>query len=125
MPQFTTFTVKDGSATPVDVTYSPEALAIENTVLVDRRLAVRSEQPFLKSSFSAPTATRPTFKLRRFYSTPIVRDGVIVGVLRTEVTQTVPTTASQSERKHHSAFVSNSENHSQVKGQLIDLETWY
>lgn len=129
MPQFTTLSINDGSATPVSVAFAPELLSSEQTVLVDRREAGRDLQPSIEQTFSRATAARPTFKVGSNVLVPVVR--VVNGVsvtkrpIRIRVLADIPTEATLQERKHAHAFAANILNAAIVKAGYVDLDPLY
>lgn len=116
------------SIATVSTTFSAESLTPQETVLRDitSNLAYTSLQT-AKVGFSAPNQQRlNSFVLSRVYKTPIVGlDGVVKGVIRTDVKTTIPLTASPADRAKHGELVAGIENDSQVEDQLNDLTTWY
>lgn len=127
MPNFTSLSINDGATTPVAVTYTPEAISTAKSVFVDKRLAPRAQEPQIVVDFSAASATRPdSYKVRRLYTTPIVKTengaDVIKGYHKTEVIHTLSVAGDQQSRKHHHAMVANGENTALFKSMSIDLE---
>lgn len=125
MTQFTPLVV---TIHAVPVTFSAESLTPQETVLRD----TTSDLPYsqlqtAKVGFSAPNQSRPnSFILSRVYKTPLVgADGVIKGVIRTDIKTTVPLSASSSDRAKHVALVGGIEDNSQVTGQVLNLTSWF
>lgn len=130
MPQFTSFTINDGSATPVAVTFSPELLSSAQTVLVDRRKAVRDQQPTLVYDFARPVPSRPsTFKVNGKIAYPIVSVvnsvEVVSDVARGEFGFIIPTSMVYADRKHLRAFVRNAIDQAFIKAGIEDLDPLY
>jgi len=131
MPQFVApFTIKDGSATPADVTYGPEDLSSGSTLLVDRRLPSRDQQPSLKILFERPVAQRPSYKQTIEGVIPVVRQvsGVdVVGSrpLRAKLVFELPNNATLQERKHLQAMIVNAANQTLIKAGTIDIDPLY
>lgn len=128
MPNFTSLSINDGSTTPVAVSYTPEAISTAKSVFVDKRLAPRAQEPQIVVDFSAASATRPdTYKVRRLYTTPIVKTengvDVIRGYHKTEVIHTLAISGDMQSRKHHIAMVSNGESTALFKDMSINLES--
>lgn len=127
MPNFTSLTINDGSATPAAVNYTPEAISTAKSVFVDKRLAPRAHEPQIVVDFSAASASRPdSYKIRRLYTTPIVvpvgGSDTIVGYHKTEIVHTISVRGDTQSRKHHIAMVSNGESTALFKTMSIDLE---
>lgn len=130
MPQVTgALVIKDGSATPADVSYSVEQLSSQESIFVDRRQASRDMQPSIGVDFSRPTTNRNTFKCIRNVAYPVVRtiNGVdqVVDTLRANVTYTIPKSASAQERKHLRALVANAEDLTILRAGPEDLDPLY
>lgn len=129
MPQFTTFTINDGSATPVAVTFLPELLSSLQTVLVDRREASRDLQPSIEQTFDRASAQRPTFKVGTNVLVPVVR--LVNGVtttkrpVRIRVAADIPQEATAAERANAFAFAVNALNHAFVKAGYVNLDPAY
>lgn len=126
MPQIGTFTVNDGSATPVAITYGIEKLSTERSVLVDRRMATRDAQPQIVIDFTPATSGRKTYRRKTAHALPIVRtiNGVetVIDVARANVEYVLPTSMTQQERKHLQAMVNNTDDHTVVKAGVVDLD---
>lgn len=112
----------------VPVTFSAESLTPQETVLRD----TTSDLPYsqlqtVKVGFSAPSQTRPSsFILSRVFKTPVVgADGVVKGVIRTDIKTTVPLVASASDRAKHASMVAGIEADTQVASQALNLTTWF
>lgn len=130
MPQFVSpFTVNDGSATPVAVTYSVEKLSSEQTVLVDRRQASRDMQPVINASFDRATPNRKTFKVKRQVAYPLIRTinsvDTVVDTARATIEYVIPVSATAQERKHLRALVANLEDATFMKAAVEDLDPLY
>lgn len=130
MTQFVApFTVLDGSATPVAVTYSVEKLSSEQTVLVDRRLPSRDMQPVVNVTFDRATPNRKTFKVKRTIAYPLVRTissvDTVIDTARATVEYVLPVSATATERKHLRALVANNENAAYMKAMVEDLDPLY
>lgn len=130
MPQFVSpFTVNDGSATPVAVTYSVEKLSSEQTVLVDRRQASRDMQPVINASFDRATPNRKTFKVKRQVAYPLIRAinsvDTVVDTARATIEYVIPVSATAQERKHLRALVANLEDATFMKAAVEDLDPLY
>lgn len=130
MPQFVPpYTVNDGTATPVAVTYSVEKLSSEQTVLVDRRLASRDMQPVINLTFDRATPNRKTFKVKRQVAYPLVRTinsvDTVVDTARATVEYVIPVSATAQERKHLRALMANNEDHAYLKAAVEDLDPLY
>ena len=130
MPQFTgPVTINDGTATPVAVSYAPELLSSSQTVLVDRRLPSREQQPSLTVLFDRATATRKTYKVKHNVAYPIVRtvngSDVVVDIARANVEYILPQSMTPTERKHVRALAANAEDHASVKAGVEDLDPLY
>lgn len=130
MPQFVApFTIKDGSATPADVTYSPERLSSGDTLLVDRRLPVREQNPTIHIAFAPPVKQRPSYKHEIEVVLPVVR--VISGAevvkrpLRARLVFDLSTDSTEQERKHLQAAVVNASNHALLKAGVMVLDPLY
>lgn len=123
MPGYTTLLINDGSAAPVSVAYTPEAISLAKSVFIDRRLAQRAYEPQIVVDYSAASASRPdSYKFRRLYTTPIVVSNEIVGYHKTEVVHTISVQGDLQSRKHHQAMVANGENAPLLKAMVVDLE---
>lgn len=129
MPQFANFTVKDGSATPADVSYFPEKLSSSETVLVDRREVSRDLQPSIEISYDPASSRRKTFKVQHDFAYPLVRvsAGVAVSsdIARARVVYTLPASMTQAERKHLHALVQNTQANVLAKAGIVDLDPLY
>lgn len=131
MPQVTgAITIKDGSATPADVTYGPETLSSARAVFVDRRLPAREQQPSIERTFGAPQkGVRIQYAVGDLISYPIVRTvaGVdtVVAVAEAHVKYRLPTIMTQQERKHLRALTANSQNLAILKSGPEDLDPLY
>lgn len=129
MPQFNNITIKDGSATPVDVVYSVEKLSSEQTVLVDRRQASRDMQPSVTVGFDRASPSRRTFKVKHSIAYPLVRTvaGVTTSndVARATVEFTLPSSMTADERAHLQALVANLEDVIIIKAGVKDLDPLY
>lgn len=115
MPQVTgALTIKDGSATPADVSYGPETLSSQKAVFVDRRLPSRDMQPSIERTFGAPEkGVRIQYAIGDTIRYPIVRNvggvDVVVGVGEATVKYRLPAMANEQERKHIRALLANSQ----------------
>lgn len=130
MPQFTSFAINDGSATPVAVTFSPELLSSTQTVLVDRRKAARDQQPSITYAFDRPVPARPnTFKVNGKLAYPIVQtvSGVetVTDIARGEFLFVLPTSMQLTDRKHLRAFLRNAVDQALIKAGIEDLDPMY
>ncbi len=130
MPQFVSpFTIKDGSATPADVTYSPELLSSGSTILVDRREAARDMQPAIAITFERPVPQRPSYKQVVEVTIPLVRmvNGVAVPQrpLKAQLKFDLASISTQQERKHLQAAVVNASNQALLKAGAVDLDPLY
>lgn len=130
MPQFTSFAINDGSATPVAVTFSPELLSSAQMVLVDRRKAVRDQQPTLTYSFDRPVPARPkTYKVGGKLAYPIVGMAggveVVTDTARAEFGFVLPVTMTQADRKHLRAFLRNALDQALIRAGIEDLDPTY
>lgn len=130
MPQFVSpFSVNDGTATPVAVSYSVEKLSSEHSVLVDRRLASRDQQPSVSVTFDRASATRKTLKIKRAVAYPLVRtiNGAdsVVDIARCNIEYIIPQTATLQERKHIRALAANLEDHTYMVAGVVDLDPLY
>lgn len=130
MPQFTgAIAIDDGSATPVAVSYSPELLSSAQTVLVDRRLAAREQQPSITLNFDRATTNRKTFKVSRSVAYPIVQtvNGVeiVVDIARAKLEYIIPTSMTAQARKHLRALIANIEDVTIFKAGVEDLDPLY
>lgn len=130
MPQFTgALVIKDGASTPIDVSYSPEQLSSGETVLVDRREMSRDLQPTLTVRFDRATSNRKTFKIAHevAYPLPRVVGGVTLAadVARVKVVYTIPTTATEVERKHIRALVANAQDAVILKAGIEAFDPLY
>lgn len=126
MPAFSTFTINDGSMTPVAVTYSPELISSGKVSLYDRRLDGRDKQPSLVHSWSPPTATRKTYRQDTRGSYPLVRTiggtDVVVDTARGGVDFVIPESMTSQERKHLFAMIVNAASHALFKAGVVDLD---
>lgn len=130
MPQFSTFTINDGSATPVAITYSLANMVNGDIKLMDRRLTVPSFHPAILSSFSAPSKARPkSTKIARDFSLPHIRAlnsvDTVVGTSRAVVTYYIDVNATAQEIKHLEAMVQNTGTQAKMVLQLRDLEPFF
>lgn len=129
MPNFVSFTIKDGSAVPADVSYLPEILSSAETTLVDRREASRDMQPTIELRFDPASSRRKTFKVQRDVSIPLVRvvSGVpvVTDIMRARTVYTIPASATEQERKHLQAAVVNAESHTIAKAAVVNLDPIY
>lgn len=130
MPQFVApFTIKDGSATPADVTFNPELLSSGDTVLVDRREATRDLQPSINVTFERPVPQRPSYKQSIRVIVPVVRvvDGVSVPQrpLRATLSYDLSSASTEQERKHLQAFLVNAANQALLKAGTTGLDPLY
>lgn len=130
MPQFVApFTIKDGSATPADVTFSPELLSSGDTVLVDRREATRDLQPSINVTFDRPVPQRPSYKQVIRVIVPVVRvvNGVSVPqrALRATLSYDLSSASTEQERKHLQAFLVNAANQALLKAGTTGLDPLY
>lgn len=130
MPQFNSFTINDGSATPVAVTFSPELLSSAQMVLVDRRKAVRDQQPMLTYTFDRPVPARPkTYKVGGRIAYPIVSMAggveVVADTARAEFGFVLPVTMAIADRKHLRAFLRNAMDQALIKAGIEDLDPTY
>lgn len=130
MPQFSTFTINDGSAAPVAITYSLANMVNGDIKLMDRRLAVPAFHPVILSSFSAPSKARPkSTKITREFSLPHVRAvnsvDTVVGTSRAVTTYYIDVNATAQEIKHLEAMVQNTGSQTKMVAQLRDLEPFF
>lgn len=126
MSALTTFTIKDGSATPADVTYSPEKVTAEETQLFDRRLESRDLQPSLFLKWSAPTNARKTYRAGVTSGYPLVRliagENVAPNIGRADSNFVLPTMMTEQERKHLFAMHVNAVQHILFKDVIYKLD---
>jgi hypothetical protein len=129
MPQFTTLSINDGSATPVAVAFQVEKLSTEQTILVDRREASRDLQPTLAIIYDRPTPTRKTTKIRHSIAYPLKHtvNGVVMtsDTARVNVEFILPQTMTASDRKNLHAFIVNAEQSALIKAGVLDLDPLY
>lgn len=130
MPQFVSpLAINDGTATPVAVSYSVEKLSSDHSILVDRRLASRDQQPALTVTFDRASATRKTYKVKRSVAYPLVRTinsvDTVIDIARCNVEYIIPNTATLQERKHLRALVANSEDNVLLMAGVVDLDPLY
>lgn len=129
MPQFSSLSINDGSATPVAVAYAVEKLSSEQTVLVDRRQVSRELQPSLTVFFDRSTPQRKTFKVRHVIAMPLIRTvvGVVVAtdIARASVEYTLPVSMTAQERADLNALVANSQTATVLKAGVKDLDPLY
>jgi hypothetical protein len=131
MPQFTgPLLIKDGSTTPVDVSYAPERLSSEKTVLVDRRLASRDQQPSIEVDFKVPeNGSRLWFAIGNTIRYPIVRqvNGIdsVVAVAESTTKYRIPPVMTAQERKHLRALTANAQDNTQLMAGPVDLDPLY
>lgn len=101
----------DGATTPVSVTYTPEIVSADKTILYDRRLSAVDFQPSVERVYLPPGGTRKTTKVVDRYTYPIVRNvaGVdqVVGYNRVDVTMVRDPLATDQEAKHSLAMAAN------------------
>lgn len=126
MSAFTTFVINDGAATPVAITYSPEIVTAARTELFDRRLESRDLQPSIYINWSAPTASRKTYRASTTAALPLVRNvaGVDLAssVGRANCDFVLPTTMTEQERKHLFAMIVNTMQHVLFKDVVYKLD---
>lgn len=108
MPQFTgAISIKDHAG--VDVSFVPELLSSAETVLVDRRKAVRDQQPTITLSFSRPSQARKTFKVKHSFAIPIVETiggtELVTDIARANVEYILPLKSNESVRRTLNAWV--------------------
>lgn len=131
MPQFVAngFSINDGSTVPVAVTYSPELLSSARTVLLDRRLLTRDQQPSIVYNFDAAKPTRKTFKVDVSVAYPKVAvinsTEVVIGINRANASFILLENSTQQERKHLRAALANALNHAYIKAGVEDLDPMY
>jgi len=130
MPQITgAIVVKDGSAVPANVSYSPELLSSAETVLVDRREASREAQPTITVRFDRASANRKTFKPSREFALPLIRtvNGVstVTDIARAKTVYTLPSSMTLQERKHLRAMVANTEDVPVILAGVEDLDPFF
>jgi hypothetical protein len=131
MPQFVAngFSVNDGSTTPVAVTYAPELLSSARTVLVDRRLMTREQQPSIVYTFDPSKPTRKTYKVLASVAIPIVQVinsvETVTGTLRANAEFIIPENASGQMRKHLRAAMANALDHAYIRAGVEDLDPLY
>lgn len=129
MAQATNIVIKDGSSTPVDVTFAVERKDPALTAWVDRRLGVASLQPRVSVGFSPANPKRKTDRIPVSISVPIVgmRDGiqVPVGVNRFVgefiLTEDSPT----AHRADTVAFTINALSNALIKGVALNRDPIY
>lgn len=130
MPQFVApFTIKDGSATPADVTYGPEKLSSSESLLVDRRLPSRDQNPTIKINFETPIPQRRSYKHVTEAILPIVRTvGGVDTVMRpgrANLKFDLPENMTEQERKHLFAMIINGVQQAFVKAGVTGLDPLY
>lgn len=110
-----------------NVTFVPETLTPQETHLrADLDLPV-SELPTIKVGFSSPNQGRPnSYSLTRVYKTPVTDDeGKVIGVIRTDIKETVITAAGPQVRSNHFDMVQGVEASDGIKTMRKDLKSWY
>ena len=131
MPQVTgAIVLKDGSSTPVDVSYGPETLSSARAVFVDRRLPSREMQPSIERTFGSPEkGVRIQYAIGDAVRYPIVRNvggvDVVVGVAEATTKYRLPVMMNEQERKHLRALMANSQNHAILKAGPEGLDPLY
>jgi hypothetical protein len=131
MPQVTgALIIKDGSATPANVSYGPEVMSSQRAVFVDRRLPSRDQQPSIERTFGAPEkGVRTQYAVSDLIRYPIVRTvaGVdsVVAVAEAHVKYRLPTVATQQERKHLRALAANAQDIAILIAGPEDLDPLY
>lgn len=131
MPQMPAsgLTINDGATTPVAVSYTPEKVGSDLTILVDRRLTSRDQQPSVTLEFNRPQNGRKTYKVIKKVAYPIVRDvngvNTVIDIARTESTFVLPPTMSEQERKHIRALAANAEDETNIKKFVESLEPFW
>lgn len=130
MPQFTSpLSINDGTATPVAVSYSVEKLSSDHSILVDRRLASRDQQPSISIFFDRATSNRKTYKVKRQIAYPLVRVinlvDTVTDIARVNIEYVIPASATIQERKHIRALAANAEGNSSLIANVVDLDPLY
>lgn len=122
------YTINDGTATPVAVSYSLEDKNGGQLVIVDRRLASRELQPEIIAGLKRPNGNARTYNVTRTVKMPVVRsiNGVdtVVDVNKVLLTYVISKACTEQERKHLYAAGTNANAHADFKTQVEKLEAW-
>lgn len=130
MPQFVgPLTINDGATTPVAVGFAPELLSSSQTVLVDRRLVSREQQPTLTILFDRASTNRKTYKVKHLVAMPLVRNvagvDVVQDTARVNIEYVLPQSMTGPERKNLRAYITNLQGVAAVKAGVEDLDPLY
>ncbi|UUW21411.1 MAG: hypothetical protein [Sanya fiers-like virus 50] len=121
--------VNDGQATPVAVTFSPEAVSPSLSVFSDRRLGIASLFPRLgvSTTFAKGAGSSNRAKFTVTYPVGQTVDGVqkVAYTLRANVEVILPDGATDQQRKDLYAFLKNGLSATLVQGALRDLDPLY
>lgn len=129
MPQASSIVIKNGAATPVDVTFSPESVTPAISVFTDRLGSVYSQfrTLVLRNKFAQKSGV--VNKSEMVIEVPIVRivAGVdkVVGYNRARVEYTFFKDATAAERADIHAFTSNALAHASVRASMRDYDPQY
>lgn len=122
-------TLANGAATPVNKTFSPEAVAPELSTFTERSAASSNGFLRLSVSYSAASPKRATNRVAVNLAMPIVEtvSGInqVTRTLRFDGTFIVPDSALATERADLHAYVVNALQNALLKGVVKDLDPLY
>jgi hypothetical protein len=130
MAQAAAIVLNDGQATPVAVTFTPEAVTPELSTFVDRSTGVASKFRRLSVRYQPSTKAVKRNKASESFSCPVwgTLPSGAEGILRTNRASLVfdfDENATDAERKDIYAFVLNSLSNALTRGTLRDLDPLY
>jgi len=127
MGQAASFTLNDGTSTPVPVTFSPERLPDGRIAWVDRRKSSRALQPSIILKQSPASGGRPTNKVGYEVVYPI--EGLVDNVPAPVATAryvdgtfVIPDIMPAIDRAHLAAFTANFQDATLIKAVFKDLD---
>lgn len=130
MSQATAFTLADGQATPVNITFSPERVTPELSTFVDRSSGIAARFRRLSARFNPATNGRKSNKAQLNISIPVVgvmasgQTGVIY-TLRSTISYELPDGCTDAERKDLHALTVNALGQALLRGVMRDLDPLY
>jgi len=126
MPALANIVLPDGTATPVNVTFTPSQVTDALKVFADRRLAYPSQQPTVSYSFKAPGTSGSAYSNDVRINLPHVRTvggvDVVDSTSRAFVAFKISPNASALERAHLIAFTKSALANALIAAGVKDLD---